>query len=556
MKKSNTAKKVFLTTAAASIVTPAVSAYATEITIQPGDTLSNLAKKYNTTVSDLKKLNSLTSDMIYAGDILKVPSQETNDAGQKKLVNDTGATYKVEAGDSLWKIAKNAQVSIDALKTTNQLDSDLIYVGQLLTIPSSNQVVTSPVSKTTIVTNTQVKQGTYVIQPGDTLSKISKKTGISISNLKAYNQLNSDLIHAGKTLNLTDSMEVSKEVVPATETPSVKTSVQNNQKINGTSSSYTVQSGDSLWKIARNSGVSVEQLKQLNGLTSDAIYVGMTLSLQREASESNVQTTTPKATPVVTEAPKQQETSQTITGDTYVVQSGDSLWKIAQKTGLTVNQLKQYNQLNSDRLNVGAKLSLKNTGQVVQNQTPSPAPQPVQVTNQSTYTVQAGDTLSGIGQKFNMSVDTLKALNPEVSNGIVYIGQTIKVAGTPKQVAAPQGTGNIISTAKQFMGVPYVFGGTTPGGFDCSGFTQYVFKQNGKSIPRTAAAQYNAGQSVSQPQVGDMVFFEGTYKSGVSHNGIYLGNGQFIHADSTKGVTISSLSNSYWKAHYAGAKRF
>ncbi|WP_062198167.1 C40 family peptidase [Massilibacterium senegalense] len=555
MKKSNTAKKVFLTTAAASIVTPAVSAYATEITIQPGDTLSNLAKKYNTTVSDLKKLNSLTSDMIYAGEILKVPGQETNDAGQKKVVNDTRASYKVEAGDSLWKIAKNAQISVDALKATNQLDSDLIYVGQLLTIPSSNQVVSSPVSKTTIVSNTLVKQGTYVIQPGDTLSKISRETGTSISNLKAYNQLSSDLIHAGKTLNLTGSTEAPKEVAQATETPSVKINVQNNQKINGTS--YTVQPGDSLWKIARNSGVSVGQLKQLNGLTSDAIYVGMTLSLQGKASESNVQTTTPKTTPVATEAPKQQKTSQTITGDTYVVQPGDSLWKIAQKTGLTVNQLKQYNQLNSDRLNVGTKLSLQKTGQVVQNQTSSsPAPQPVQVTNQSTYKVQAGDTLSGIGQKFNMSVDTLKALNPEVSNGIVYIGQTIKVAGTPKQVAAPQGTGNIISTAKQFMGVPYVFGGTTPGGFDCSGFTQYVFKQNGKSIPRTAAAQYNAGQSVSQPQVGDMVFFEGTYKSGVSHNGIYLGNGQFIHADSTKGVTISSLSNSYWKAHYAGAKRF
>ncbi|MEN0644963.1 peptidoglycan-binding protein [Alkalicoccobacillus gibsonii] len=114
---------------------------------------------------------------------------------------------------------------------------------------------------------------------------------------------------------------------------------------------------------------------------------------------------------------------------------------------------------------------------------------------------------------------------------------------------------NIVAEASKHIGVPYKWGGGTPSGFDCSGFIQYVFKQQGISVPRTAASQYSAGKSVSSLQVGDVVFFE-TYKAGPSHNGIYIGNNQFIHSGSSSGVTITSLDNSYWKPRYIGAKRF
>lgn len=114
----------------------------------------------------------------------------------------------------------------------------------------------------------------------------------------------------------------------------------------------------------------------------------------------------------------------------------------------------------------------------------------------------------------------------------------------------------VIATAKSFIGVPYVWGGTTPNGFDCSGFTQYVLARNGISVPRTAAEQYNEGTSVSKAnlRVGDLVFFT-TYKAGPSHLGFYIGDGNFIHASSSKGVTISSLSNSYYADRYIGARR-
>jgi len=113
---------------------------------------------------------------------------------------------------------------------------------------------------------------------------------------------------------------------------------------------------------------------------------------------------------------------------------------------------------------------------------------------------------------------------------------------------------SLTRSALRFIGTPYVFGGTTPSGFDCSGYVQHVFAMLGMHIPRTADAQYDAGQDIhGQMTQGDLVFFQ-TYLPGVSHVGIYLGHGQFVHA-SSHGVMISSLSDSYWRARYVGAKR-
>lgn len=115
----------------------------------------------------------------------------------------------------------------------------------------------------------------------------------------------------------------------------------------------------------------------------------------------------------------------------------------------------------------------------------------------------------------------------------------------------------IIATAKKYIGVPYLWAGSTPSGFDCSGYVQYVFKAHGISLNRTAATQYQHGTSVSKSNLkpGDLVFFQNTYKAGISHVGIYIGDGKFIHASSSKGVTISNLSSSYYVSHYYGARR-
>ena len=114
----------------------------------------------------------------------------------------------------------------------------------------------------------------------------------------------------------------------------------------------------------------------------------------------------------------------------------------------------------------------------------------------------------------------------------------------------------LISSSFQYVGVPYWFGGTTPRGFDCSGFTRYVFSQVGINLPRMADGQFSVGRPVSTERLrpGDLVFFE-TYEPGPSHVGIYIGNSQFISATSSRGVVVADLFGYYWGERYIGARR-
>ena len=114
----------------------------------------------------------------------------------------------------------------------------------------------------------------------------------------------------------------------------------------------------------------------------------------------------------------------------------------------------------------------------------------------------------------------------------------------------------VVAESMKYIGVPYVFGGTTPYGFDCSGYVQYVFANAGVYLSRTADSQYEEGYPVSTDELraGDLVFFS-TYTYGASHVGIYLGDGEFINASSSRGVSIASLFDGYWGSCYIGARR-
>ncbi|MEH7090222.1 NlpC/P60 family protein, partial [Priestia megaterium] len=145
--------------------------------------------------------------------------------------------------------------------------------------------------------------------------------------------------------------------------------------------------------------------------------------------------------------------------------------------------------------------------------------------------------------------DTLNKLNSSSSS-------SSKPSTSTGSSTSSSSASKVISYGKRFMGTPYVWGGAAPGGFDCSGYLNYVYRNAvGVSLPRTVASIYQTGTRVSSPQPGDIVFFE-TYQPGASHAGIYIGNGQFMHAGSSTGVTITSLSNSYWSKRYLGAKRY
>lgn len=198
----------------------------------------------------------------------------------------------------------------------------------------------------------------------------------------------------------------------------------------------------------------------------------------------------------------------------YVVKPGDTLWKVANHHKLTVQELKSLNALASDVIKVNQKL---------------------------------------VVDKGSGSVKPVKAVSSTNS-----FKQTVDKPSQPVQTVTPSKRvmDRAVEIALPLQGTPYVWAGVTPKGFDCSGFIYYVYNQAGVKIPRLdTIGMYNRSNFIQTPQPGDLLFFENTYRPGISHIGIYLGGSQFIHAG-TKAIEIASVDSPYWSQRFLGYKRF
>ncbi|WP_333790196.1 LysM peptidoglycan-binding domain-containing protein, partial [Ligilactobacillus animalis] len=264
------------------------------------------------------------------------PSTNTSQNSNQTQASGNG-TYTVKAGDSLYRIAVNHNMSLQELKNLNNLSSNLIMPGQVLKV--SGQANTSqPSTNTNTSQNSNQAQasgnGTYTVKAGDSLYRIAVNHNMSLQELKNLNNLSSNLIMPGQVLKVSGKTVSNK---PSTNT--AQNSNQNQANGNGT---YTVKAGDSLWAIANSHKMTLNDLKQVNNLSSDLIYVGQTLKVTKGA---------------VTTANKTN--AQSSPKKTYTVKAGDSLWRIASNNGTTVNQLKALNNLTSDMIYVGQNLKLK-----------------------------------------------------------------------------------------------------------------------------------------------------------------------------------------------------
>ncbi len=359
--------------------------------VQRGDTLSEIALRFDVSQSDLIKLNNLQKDSVYYGQYLIIPSDST--------------VYKVRIGDTLSHIAIRFNTTVNKLSTINNLKSNKIIVGQKLKLPSRKKTI-----------NIQEDRArSYIVRKGDTVSKIALKNKIKLQNLKKWNSLlNDELIHPGQQLRLTP--------------PISKNRISNPKII--PSNYYVVKKDDTLYKISRDFNISLDLLIQINKLKNESIKPDQKLLIRPTNLHEAVHVVSAGET--LSEIAEFYQLDLTFlrnlndlrgdkiligkklrlrsaSKDIHLVERGDALWEIARAYGISVDILRDLNNLNSDRIYPGQELKLI-----------------PDTKKYAMYTVQPGDNLGEIARLHQMSLAELRKLN-KLTSSLIYPGEKLKV---------------------------------------------------------------------------------------------------------------------------------
>lgn len=522
MKK--TAKKIVAGTVGAAGLFLASAATAVNADsvhrVVKNDTVWALSQKFGVSIKSIEQLNHIdqNTNMIYVGQDLQIPNK---DAQAPK--NNTH-TYTVQSGDSLWAIAQKFNTSVDHLKQLNGLTSNLIYVGQTLKVdgqasaqpakaatPAPAKTAAQPVQQQAPVAKASVASSTQKAAPVQQPSVQSTvKSTPAVQSTVKQTPVASSVSSATPASSATQAQPATSSVATSKVAPAVSSS-----------SATTVSSSQApVSSSASSASVSSSSASQQTVASSSSSQTSVASSVSSAAPASSVSSQSSSKQPVIA-----------ANHTTATVKSGDSLYAIAQEYGVSVASLREANPNLGNSLTVGQSL-------IVNNPTKNPA-----AASSSSQQAQASSASS------QQQAPQARTANNQQQNNNNQAAQASSQAQQSSTTRTGSGN-NVVSYAESFIGVPYVYGGTTPSGFDCSGFVQYVYNHFGKSLPRTTTQQENCGTQipVSQAQPGDLYFWGN--KGSAYHVAICVGNGKYIAAPEP-GQSVSIGSTQYFQPSFA-----
>ena len=544
MKK--TAKKIVAGTVGAAGLFLASAATAVNADsvhrVVKNDTVWALSQKFGVSIKSIEQLNHIdqNTNMIYVGQDLQIPNK---DAQAPK--NNTH-TYTVQSGDSLWAIAQKFNTSVGHLKQLNGLTSNLIYVGQTLKV--DGQAVAQPAKAATPA------PAKTVAQPVQQQAPVAKAS-VASTTQKAAPVQQAQQPSAQSTVKSTPAVQSTVKQAPVVSSVSSQAPALSATQIQPATSSVATSKVAPAVTSSSATTVSSSQAP-VSSSASSASVSSSSASQQTVASSSSSQTSV--ASSVSSAAPASSVSSQSSSKQaviaanhtTATVKSGDSLYAIAQEYGVSVASLREANPNLGNSLTVGQSL-------IINNPTKNPAAassssQQAQASSASSQqqAPQAREAAAPQARTANNQQAAQSNNNQQQNNN--NNNQAAQVSSQAQQSSTTRtGSGNnVVSYAESFIGVPYVYGGTTPSGFDCSGFVQYVYNHFGKSLPRTTTQQENCGTQipVSQAQPGDLYFWGN--KGSAYHVAICVGNGKYIAAPEP-GQSVSIGSTQYFQPSFA-----
>lgn len=365
-----------------------------------------------------------------------------------------------------------------------------------------------------LTTGASALADSYTVVKNDTLWGLSKKYGVSVSDLKKANGVSGHLIYVGQKLQIPAKSTKAVKAAKATKTTSAST-------VDTTSTTHTVVKGDTLWSLAKKYGVSVKALMKANNLSSSTILIGQSLNLRSGMTTYGVNGVTTGSSSTAASTNTASSTSTTASSQ-------------APKAKKTTTKAKSTTTNTSSNTNT-------NTSANTQSQSTASNSSASTTTNTNT----AASTANTTSSTNTAASSTNTASNTNTAASSSQAVSQAPTASTSTTSTASASASAITSYALTFLGVPYVWGGTTPSGFDCSGLVQYVYSHFGINLGRTTYTQQYAGTkiSVASAQAGDLYFW-GSYGSAY-HVAIALGGGQYVMAPAPGQNVMTGSVSSY-----------